>query len=147
LTLRDGRPTHVAIADQTMMELQRHREVAYSKSNTDSADGSSAQRTIINSSPSDDDAPIDVEVLRRTMDRYRKAGAVARLLKRLQKAGHLIHVAAPHAAKVRYFGGSRTAGEISSGEEDGGERTWAKTDIIGSNALRDRLILEAAFQQ
>lgn len=127
LSVRSGRATHVAIADQAMMEMQRQREEG-----------------LASKAPRGPGTP-NVDELQTAMDRWVRArrratflSAGGRTIRRLREAGHIIHVARPPAPMVRYLGGNR-------GGVDGDEGT--ADEVVGSNVLRDRLILEAAFQQ
>jgi len=137
LSLRRGAATHVALADQVLMELQKQREVAYaprrkSETGEQSAGGGAP-------SPA---APTDlVERWYRAARRATLLAAGGRALARIRARGHIVHVARPPEAMVRYFGGGRNAGEGATGASD------EDLDIVGSNALRDRLILEAAVRQ
>ncbi|TKC98732.1 hypothetical protein [Polyangium fumosum] len=136
LRVREGRATHVAIADVAMMEMQRQRERAWTPSGSgkkQQAEGTSAIPEASANEPSIN------EHWSRAADRSRFLATGGRTLERLRKAGHVVHVARPQAAMVRYFGGSRDTADEDDGGGDG--------DTVGSNLLRDRLILEAAFQQ
>jgi hypothetical protein len=136
LRVREGRATHVAIADVAMMEMQRHREKAWTPSSTGkkpSGENNSAMADAPTNEPSMS------EIWSRAAKRCRFKAAGGRMLERLRKAGHVVHVARPQAAMVRYFGGSRDTADDDDGGGDG--------DFVGSNLLRDRLVLEATFQQ
>jgi hypothetical protein len=132
LALRAGRPTHVAIADQAMMEIQQQREQTWAlrekleAPDLPAAEGGRREET-------------SVGRWARAAARAKYLSAAGRALLRLRVAGHVVHVARPPAALVRYFGGSRGSMEGDEGSPGG--------DLVGSNVLRDRLILEAAFQQ
>ncbi len=135
LRLREGRATHVAIADVAMMEMQRQREKGWTSSSA------TKKSNIIEPAATDVPAPppSPEEAWSRSVIRSRSLSAGGRALERLRKAGHVVHIARPEAAKVRYFGGSRDTADNDDGGGDG--------DIVGSNLLRDRLVLEAVFQQ
>ncbi len=136
LALRKGFATHVALADQVLMELQKQRETAYSTKKRRKGDlGSTDEK----GKDSQGEAPADHWC--RSSRRATFLSAGARALKRIRVAGHIVHVARPPDAMVRYFGGGRHAGEDFSVTSD------ENPDIVGSNALRDRLILEAAIRQ
>jgi len=136
LRLREGRATHVAIADVAMMEMQRQREKAWTPSETGKRPQGAGDAAIAVESAKE---PSLSEHWSRSAVRSKFLAAGGRTLERLRKAGHVVHVARPQAAMVRYFGGSRDTADEDDGGGDG--------DTVGSNLLRDRLILEAAFQQ
>jgi len=122
LRARAGRPTHVAVADQAFMEVHRQREEA-SKSKRGQGPGASALS--------------EAARWARRSDRAAYLSAARRTLERIRRNGYLTHVARPPEAMVRYLGGTR-------GAVEGEERL--QPDEVGSNALRDRLMLEAAAQ-
>ena len=124
LALRGSLATHVALADQALMELQKQRETAHAPQKSAAAEAK----------------PTAIESWYRGARRSTFIAAGGRAVRRLRDSGHIVHVARPPAAMVRYFGGGPRAGEDQR-EEHG------STDVVGSNALRDRLILEAAIQQ
>ena len=130
LALRSKKATHVALADQVLMELQKQRETAYV---------GTRKRSVATAS---DDSPLtSVERWTRAARRASFIAAGGRTLRRIRAAGHIVHVARPPDAMVRYFGGGRQGGENEAGGTDD------DADVVGSNALRDRLILESAIQQ
>lgn len=138
LTLRRGAATHVAIADQVLMELQKQREVAYVPKKKASIVGPSTG----NHTQLEPAARIDFdERWCRAARRATLLAAGGRALRRIRATGHIVHVARPPDAMVRYFGGGRHAGEDPAAASD------EDPEIVGSNALRDRLILEAAIRQ
>jgi hypothetical protein len=137
LSLRKAKATHVALADQVLMELQKQRETAYLKKKSTSAPAAGSTAGTPSGAP-------PVSKWERWVRASRRATCLAaggRTLRRIREAGHIVHVARPPEAMVRYFGGGRHAGE---GDADGSDEDAL---LVGSNALRDRLILEAAIQQ
>lgn len=127
LRVRGSRPVHVAVPDQVMMELQRQREHSWSSNPTAAAETRSVK-----------DVPA-IETWLSDTQRYPRRVAASRALRRIRKAGYILHLARPPEAMVRFFGGD-------SGSSGGEEQTGAPRDV-GPNYLRDRLILESVHQQ
>ncbi len=125
LRVRANNPTHVAVPDQVLMELQRQRENSWgSPSNP----------------PTEEIAPVKpLDEWMADTRRYPRRVAAARSLRRIRAAGHILHLARPPQPMVRYFGGSHDTPDVL-------ERGEAGTDV-GPNYLRDRLILEAVYEQ
>ncbi len=127
LRVRAGRATHVAVADQAFMEVHRQREQAYAKRLAKApAEGPQPPGGI----------PVD-QLWAARAERATYLAAARRTLERLQAMGYVTHVARPPDAMVRYLGGSKGGVESDEGSPD---------QDFGSNALRDRLMLEAAAQ-
>lgn len=145
LALRRGAATHVALADQVLMELQKQREVAYApKKRQESpqvAPAAAASKNAAGAAASTATAEDPKDRWHRAARRATLLAAGGRTLGRVRAAGHIVHVARPPEAMVRYFGGGRHSGEDSWGTSD------EPSEIVGSNALRDRLIIEAAVRQ
>lgn len=134
LEARRHKATHVAIADQVLMELQKQREVAYTRPSRESR-AAPKQEPTENGNSSE-------RLWVKTARRATQTAAGGRTLRKIRDLGHIVHVARPPDAMVRYFGGSRHAGEDAALESsDEG------ADLVGSNTLRDRLILEAVLRQ
>ena len=157
LRARGDRATHVAVADQAYMEIHRQREVAYEQRNAPSTCETlpeSAHVAAPNLAKGDSTPPALPDEVVNQLARWRRAAdrcvhlvAAARALRRVRDEGYLVHVARPPDAKVRYLGGSAgaaSADDEKQGAADGASRGNAE---VASNLVRDRLVLEAAFQQ
>jgi hypothetical protein len=160
LRARGGRATHVAVADQAYMEIHRQRDRAYER--PDGLPTPEAPRRYVRAAPPDlgkgdprsetptrADETSHLERWRRVSDRCVHLAAAARALRRVRDDGHLVHVARPPDAKVRYLGGSTGSASADAengmqGTVDGGSSGSAE---VASNLVRDRLVLEAVFQQ
>lgn len=134
LRVRERRPTHVAIADQAFMEVHRQREKAHA-SKAPPADSKAPKRA---GTPEKAISPEEQWAGRAERATY--LAAAARTLDRVRADGHVTHVARPPDAMVRYLGGHHGAGEADEAAPAAGRVE------VGANALRDRLMLEAAAQ-
>lgn len=156
LRVRGGRATHVAVADQAFMEMQRQRELGHNKkrpvvpagvaSAAPGANRTGGGSTLPPSAPGIPSIPVPSPI-DRWANRVRRARFLAaggRALKQLRVAGYIVHTARPPEAMVRYFGGSRGGGEGDGEHAD--NHSERQDDLVGANALRDRLILEAVVQ-
>ncbi len=140
LRAREGRAVHVAVADQAYMEVHRQRERAHESRGSALGANSTAPNAGI-------------------MEQWGRASAwcdhltgARRALRRVRDEGYLVHVARPPDAKVRYLGGSAGSAQ-ADGDEEGGPQEAQEEGApqvgngVASNLVRDRLVLEAAFQQ
>jgi hypothetical protein len=131
LRAREGRAVHVAVADQAYMEVHRQRESAHDSRGSGSVAIPGAPNANL------------MEQWGRASDRCGHLTGARRALRRVRDEGYLVHVARPPDAKVRYLGGSAGAAQ-ADGDEEGGAPEGSS---VASNLVRDRLVLEAAFQQ
>jgi len=137
LRAREGRAVHVAVADQAYMEVHRQRERAHESRGSASGAISTAPNASI------------MEQWGRASDWCDHLTGARRALRRTRDEGYLVHVARPPDAKVRYLGGSAGSAQ-ADGDEEGGPQEEGAPQVgngVASNLVRDRLVLEAAFQQ
>lgn len=130
--LRRGMATEVAVADQSFMEMQRQREVSSGNTAAKAIPVAGAASFPV---PAPQAPDATQRLLGRTL-RMAHQNAGARSIRSLRERGHIVHVARPPEAMVRYFGGN-TGLDGSPGE--------APDEDVASNMVRDRLVLEAAI--